>query len=340
MKSEFIFKTPAKQPALLYLIITISTLLFAAGCKKEPPNPVLTVATIATGLNNPIGLEMDKQGRVWVAEAGTGKNDGKVSVILPDGTKKEVITNFESTAFEGEADGPSHILFADGMLYILGTGAKMYKAVESTLKPGSPIKASTLAVEDIGSFVLAQKYPTNESHPYNLVAGPQGAIYITDAGANAIIRRDKNGMLSVFAQIPGTPNPTPVGPPVIESVPTGIYYDGENFLVTTLTGFPFLKGQASIYKVTPSGAVSVYQKGFTTLVDIEKGGTMGKVVLEHAQFGQTGFVPFSGRLVWASGTGSTAIAEGLNRPAAVKQANDHTWYVTSLGSNSLLKITN
>lgn len=315
-------------------------LLFVSSCtKKDPPPRKLSVTTIASGLNQPIGLEVDNHGRVWVAESGSGKNDGKVSVILPDGKKFDAITGFESVISPGgESEGPSHLLFADGMLYILGAHAKMYKVAETKLNPGyTVLKASALDVEDIGKFVLSKKFA--ESHPYNLTVGPNGNIYITDAAANAILRHEKSGALGIVATLSQVENPLPVGPPKIDAVPTGILYDGQNFLVTTLVGFPFPPGKASILKITPAGAISTYQTGFTSLVDIAAGGTLGRLVLEHGVFGQMGFTPKTGRLVWATGNSITPLAEGLNQPAGLKQANDHTWYVTAFGDGTVLKVT-
>ena len=102
-----------------------------------------------------------------------------------------------------------------------------------------------------------------------MTLGPDGALYFADAGANAIIRRSKTGDLSVLAEIPGVANPTPVGPPVVQSVPTGIVYDGQKFLISTLLGFPFPSGKAVIYQMDLSGKVSVYQQGFTSLVAVK-----------------------------------------------------------------------
>jgi hypothetical protein len=338
------FLLQAKNIKFSLLLTVISgIMLLAAGCKKaEPPKPVLSISTFAKGLINPIGLEMDKAGRIWVAQGGSGHNDGKVSVITQDGKIYDAIINFESVNDDsGEIDGPTHLLFSNGLLYILGRNGKMYKADESAFKVGNTaVDASSLAAEDIRTFVLAQKWahPTNDSHPYNLTEGANGAIYITDAGANAVIRRDKTGILSVVTEVPGIKNPTPVGPPQIESVPTGIIYDGQNFLVTTLLGFPFPAGKAIVYKVSPAGAIAVYQQGFTSLVDIQQGGSMGRLVLEHGTFGAMGFAPNTGRLLWADGVTATLLADKLNLPVGLKQADDHTWYVTSLGDGSVLKV--
>ena len=346
---KHLFLRKKLQHYFMYVAVATAMVFLASGCTKEDNSQALLAVTpIASGLKGPIGLEIDKNGLVWVAQSGTGAHDGKVSVITPAGQLYDVITNFESVASSGgEADGPSHLLFADGLLYILGTGGKMYKADTSSLKPGSGtvINAASLAVENIGAFVLAYPFINNahDTHPYNLTVGPNGDIYIADAAANAILRREKNGTLSVVAEVPGIPNSTPVGPNPIESVPTGIYYDGQSFLVTTLLGFPFPAGQSLIYKIPPaaSGAasVAVYQQGFTSLIDIAKGGAMGKLVLEHGSFGPMGFTPNTGRLLWANGTTSTVLTEGLNQPAGLKQMDEHTWYVTNYGDNTVLKIT-
>ena len=333
----------------MYVGLSFITLQFTTGCsKEETAQQVLAVTPIATGLKGPVGLEIDKNGWVWVGEQGTGANDGRVSAINSAGMRYDVITGFPSVASPGgEADGPSHLLFADGLLYILGTGGKMYKVPESSLKPGvSTISASSLEVEDIGKFVLAYNFVNNahDTHPYNFAVGPNGDIYIADAAANAILRRDKtSGALSVVAEVPGIPNPTPVGPNPIESVPTGIYYDGQEFYITTLLGFPFPAGKALVYKLTPAAsgapAITVYQQAFNSLVDIAKGAAPGKLLLEHGAFGPMGFVANTGRLVWANGTTTSVLAEGLNQPAGLKQVDEHTWYVTNYGDNSVLKVT-
>ena len=329
---------------LLYLML-VCTLFWITSCKKNdpPPSPVLTITTVATGLVSPIGMEADRNGNVWVAQEGTGKNDGKVSIITTSGQKFDAIIGLESFITDiGEVEGPSHLLFTEGRLFILGAHGKMYKANVNSFRPGNiPLAASTLAVEDIGAFVLGYNFVNNahDTHPYGITKGPDDAIYIADAAANAIIKRSRSGVLTVLAEVPGIPNPLPYGPPQIQSVPTGVIYDGQNFLVTAFLGFPFPAGKSLIYKISRAGAVSVYQQGFTSLVDLAEGGYYGHLVLEHGVFGPTGFTPNTGKLKWANGTASNELTTGLNLPAGLLQTNLHTWYVTSLGDNSVLKIS-
>ncbi|MBE7171128.1 MAG: ScyD/ScyE family protein [Williamsia sp.] len=343
-------KTPTLRKLALYCALAAGTFVFAPGCTKEDNAvAVSSVTPVASGFKGPIGLEL-KDGWVWVGQSGTGANDGKVSAISPGGTLYDVITGFESVISpEGDGDGPTHLLFANDSLYILGTGGKMYIVAQSALNPGvTTLNASSLKVQNIGAFVLAYPFVNNahDSHPYNFAIGPNGAMYITDAAANAILRREKNGELSVVAEIPDYKNPTPIGPPTVQRVPTGIYYDGQDFFITTLTGFPFLNDSAKIFKLTPPASgmatATVYQSGFTTLVDIAKGtAAAGKVVLEHGKFNPAaGWVDNTGRLLWANGTSISVIADGLNQPGGLKQADEHTWYVTSFKDNTVLKITN
>ncbi len=324
-------------------VLYVNALLFAAGCSKteETLPPKLTITTLATGFTSPNGIATDAAGNVWVSDQGTGANNGKIWVIKPSGEKFEAIINLESIKVGADLDAPSHLLFADGLLYILGAKGKMYKADVSTFAPGSPpMNASGLGMEDIGAFVLAYPFVKNThmSHPYGITKAPDGSFYITDAAANALLRRSRTGVYSVVAEVPGIANPTPVGPPVVESVPTGVIVDSGRLLVSTLLGFPFPAGKAIIYQITFSGQVSVFQQGFTTLVDIVQGNDKGHLVAEHGTFGQMGFTKNTGRLVWANGQTATPFVADLNLPVGVVQTNDHTWYVTSLGDKSVIKV--
>lgn len=326
-------------------ILSVNALLFAVSCSKKTedvPPPKLEVTTFASGFTSPNGIATDAAGNVWMSDQGTGANDAKIWVIKPTGEKFVAITNLESAIVGADLDAPSHLLFADGLLYILGAKGKLYKADVSSFTPGNPaMTASSLGVEDIGAFVLAYPFVKNThmTHPYGITKASDGSFYITDAAANAVLRRSRTGVYSVVAEVPGIPNPTPVGPPMVESVPTGVIVDNGRLLVTTLLGFPFPPGKAIIYQITTSGQVSVYQQSFTTLVDIVQGNDNGHLVAEHGTFGPMGFTKKSGRLVWANGQTATPFVSELNLPVGLVQANDHTWYVTSLGDKSVLKVT-
>lgn len=332
----------------LALSLLTAFALLTAGCQDHqvPSGPsAFTVTTLVTGLVNPLGVETDGKGRVFVTEQGTGKNDGRVSEVTPDGKVYPVVTGlYSATNNTGDYDATDHLLYADGWLYFLGPKG-LYKIDISSVKTSSaPIPASSLTPENIPQWVIDYKFvnDTGESHLYNMAIGPDGALYFTDAAANAIIRRSKTGELSVMAEVPTVANPNPAGPPpgppFIQGVPTGITFDGTNFRISTLIGFPFPVGTAVIYTMDLTGKLSIYQKGFTSLVDIENDGKGQSLVLQYGVFGAMGFGKNTGRLVLANGTISTTLPGNLNLPTDLKLADSHTGYITSMGDGTLLKL--
>lgn len=238
--------------------------------------------TRSADLKSPIGLTDDPTGNVWVTEAGNGAGNGsQVTLITPLGKKYPVITGFVSKMSpENSPEGLNHLLYHEGKLYILhGVDDMLYIADVSKFVPGvtEPIKASSLQGEDIGSFVR-DAHPNapddKDSNPYNLTFGLNGDLFVVDAGANAVVRRDKKTRaLSIYTVFPDEANPTKptVGPPTIDAVPTGIVYDGTSFYVSTLVGFPFPAGLSKIYTIDATKTPveqTVYKSGFSAITDI------------------------------------------------------------------------
>jgi hypothetical protein len=320
----------------------VALIFLFAGCHKGMQTPNLTVTTVASGLQAVMGIDVQNNGTMWVSESGTAHNDGKVVVIKPNGQKYDAIINLPSFLNKNtnELQGTVHIMLDGKNLYVL-SGDDLFTVDVSHFKPGdAPIDATTLQPEHVAAFMYGQGYP--DSHPYNLTKGPDGDLYISDAGANAIIHRKAWGSYSVLANIPGIANPTPVGTPQIQSVPTSILWDGENFLVTTLLGFPFPPGESLIYQVSLSGQVSIFQSGFTSLVDLADGIKSEHIAVQYASSFSlaTGFAPNSGSLVWVNGSNSDELLGGLNMPVDIKQLNNHTWYVTIMGDGTVIKVSN
>ena len=305
------------------------------------PTPVLSIGPFAEGFVGPIGVETGPDGRVFVSESGTGNNDSRILLVATDGKTYPVVTGLPSiTSPGGEPGGTDHLLYADGLLYALNNGF-LYKINVAGFQPGNaPIAATSVAKEDIATWVINYNFvnDTGESHPYNMTTGPDGAVYITDAAANAILRRSKTGQLSVMTEVPGFANPTPVGPPVVQSVPTGITFDGTKFLISTLLGFPFPAGRAILYQMDLMGKLTIQKQAFNPMIDIEVDGSGGSLVLEYGTFGAMGWVPNSGRLLRVNSAGTTVLFDKLNLPTDLKVADAHTAYLVSL-TGSLQKIT-
>ncbi|WP_461095726.1 ScyD/ScyE family protein [Spirosoma luteolum] len=323
-------------------LLAVACLLSCEDHRLTAVVPTVSSSVLARNLVSPIAVETDPTGRVFVTEQGTGANDGRLTMVGSNGQLYPVVTGFFSEKLpNNEISGTDHLLYADGLLYVLNAKG-LYKVNVSGFKPGdAPIAAASLVPEDIGTFVINYKFvnDTDESHLYNLTLGPDGALYITDAAANAIIRRAKNGALSVVAEVPGVPNPTSVGPPVIQAVPTSITYDGKQLLFSTLVGFPFPPGKSVVYAMDLTGKLTVYWQNFTSLVDVENDGNGGILTLQHGVFGPQGFAPNTGLLAQTTAAGTATLLSSLNQPTDLKLLANRTGYLVSLGDNTLLKIT-
>lgn len=321
---------------LCFLLI----LFVFAACEEDKNEPLqdpiaFTAADFVSGLKMPVGMSIDEKGQLWVAETGTGNNDAQVSMVTPAGTIHTVVTGLNSVFANGAVEGMSHVFYAEGKLYILnGNAGRLYSTDVSSFKPGdSPMAASALESEDLRTFVhsLNLTDPLN-SNAYQLTFGPDNHLYIVDAGANAIIKRDKNSKaLSLFAQIPNI-NPT------TEAVPTGIVFDGSKFLVSSLSGGPFIKGSAKIFQVDLNGNVSDYKSGFTTATDILLTPNNKPLITEFAEFSLNppGFVPATGRIVNEDGV---TLLGGLTMPTDLAREGDKTYYLLSYAEGTIQKLT-
>lgn len=109
------------------------------------------------------------------------------------------------------------------------------------------------------------------SHPYGVV-GRGRQLYVVDAGFNTVRKVDVfSGEFETLASFPPTPNPRfPVGPPMIENVPTSIRWDGHDLLVTLLSGGPFfLPGYSTVQQVDPrTGEITPLIDGLSAAIDV------------------------------------------------------------------------
>ena len=323
------------------------TLIGTTGCEdhRDPPQP--QISPFASGLVAPLGVETDAKGQVWVTQAGSGTaNDGQLSMITPQGQVFTVITGFVSQVSpEGAVFGLNHLLLQGTTLYLLhGVEGRLYKFDIAQFQPGNPpVLAQSLTYEAVGDFVKAQPFTndTDETDLFNLTVGPEGDLFIVDAAANAVIRRNAaTQALSVFAALPPLlARNSSGGTDTLEAVPTGIVFDGQKFLVSSFTGFPFPTGQAPIYQVQLDGKVSVYQTGLSTLTDIELDDTQQPIVLEYGTWTGQGFTDNSGTIVRSTAQGNTFLLRGLNFPNSIKQSGPNMYYIAQTFDGTIQKIT-
>ncbi len=311
---------------------------------------------VTTNLANPAGIEADADGNIWLAETGTGANNGRILRVRPNGVKDTIATGFPSNSdpATGETAGAwrSMALPNNRLAVIVGEGpTRLFNRIMffnlTGFQPGvsrPKTIADTTSTIEIGPFSLAQTGVTN-SNIFSAVLDSDGNWYVADAGANMVVKVTPAGVRSVFARFPKVPNPTPVGPPVVDAVPTKIIANPDGgFYVSTLTGFPFNTGQATIYNLSKNGDLSVYAKGLTMVTDIALDYRTGDMYA--VQFGAFGFAPTpgfvfgSGKVVRIQRGGANQEVVGSNFGPGAGLALDPSGniYVTSLFTAQLLKM--
>ena len=356
--SSFMILLVACQPQLLPTE--------SSGASPAPLEQSLPGTVVATGLNGPQDVYVADDGSIWVVDSGMGGDmqftaadpaSGGTRVAtfgmsaqlvqVADGTQ-EIVTMLPSAMVgegrQAETAGGGRIAVMDGEVYVtVGEWQDSFSSERPELSgtvvklvDGSPtLVADTYALEasdNPGGFGL-------HSHPYGLVSGPDGMLYIADAGANALLRvNPADGVVetvAAFAGVPGMPFPNGGRNGAMESdpVPTGLVVadDGTTY-VTLLPGFPFIPGSSKVVQVSPDGTVSDYATGLTTMTDLTQGPDGAMYGVQFAIFGEQGPQFGSGAIVRIQeGDASEIVLGNLPFPTAIDFDMDGNAYITING---------
>lgn len=297
-----------------------------------------TVEVFATGFLNPIGIEIDGAGNLWVGEQGTGSGKtAKVSMVTPNGQVYTFLTDLPSNTPAFEPIGVQDVHFdIDGKLLVLSSndagsdslcGRVLFVDTTGFIPGGTPFNRNNI----VSSFDMGSIFPND--NPYKITVGPDNDLFIVDASANKIARWNRsNGSLSVFATF------SPIGQS--EAVPTGIVYTGSNFYVGILTGLPVPIGAAKIYNVDLTGNKTVYVDGLTAIVDVAISPIDGALyAIQHAEFGPP-WLNNKGRLFRIqNGVVDTLLSE-MPRPSGMVFNSTGDLFISSFSDDNIVKVSN
>jgi hypothetical protein len=334
-----------------------------SGVAASPPQAVMT------GLDNPRGLAWGPEGGLYVAEAGRGGSG--VCVPAPDapppamrcygptgavsrlwhGVQERVVTGLPSIAFPPAGDtaaGPQHVSFQGrgGLFVTIGCScnkATPTGALLDGLGFGYLLKASasgnTKPIADVARYE-SDANPDGElidSNPYGLLALP-GHRLVTDAGGNSLVDVSANGGVTTVATFPKAPVPGPLGPR--DAVPTGVVAGPDGaYYVATLTGAPFTPGTASVFRVVPGLAPTLYAWNLSALTDLAFGPGGSLYVLRHGSPIPGVPFPLAGpgeiwRVPPGGGGTSTLVAGGLPRATGLVVGAEGALYVSVNGASA------
>jgi hypothetical protein len=353
----------SRRLCLLLLSLTVLALLTAvpaAAHRDKGPE------VVATGLDNPRGLDVDHHGSIYVTEAGRGgagpcmpgPEGGEVCIGASGavtkawhGGQRRIVDGLPSVAgADGNgAIGPSDVelrWWGSALLTVglaadpsaragfgeLGAGlGQLYKLSHRGPEP----------VADIAQFE-ADANPDGtlppDSNPHS-VTTKWGRTYVADAGGNTIVKVRKSGEISTVAVFPDRIVDAPPGFPEpqvpMQAVPTSVVVGPDGALyVGQLTGFPFVEGGANVYRIGRDGQPEVYASGFTNVTGIAFDRHGRLYVVEFASNGILSMDP-TGALIRVDPDGSReTIADDLVNPTGVAVSRKGNVYVSNHGAEA------
>lgn len=346
-----------------YVLLVAGTIFFFSSCQKHipgvcncsPGDYVSSVSVFSTGLNNPRGLKFGPDGYLYVAEAGigganpagncmgvpppvgpyTGSDTGsRISRISPSGVRSTFVDHLpssETAPTQGNlVSGVGDVTFIGNTLYAVLSGAGCSHGVPSI--PNGVIRVnpnrSWNLIADLSAYQMS--HPVKNPQPadfepdgtwYSMI-GVNNDLYAIEPNHGELDKITPKGAISRVIDISAFEG---------HIVPTAVTWHNGYFYVGNLDLFPITAGSASIYRISPAGAISVYATGFTTVVGVTFDQLGGLYVLENTT-GNPFPTPGTGDIIRIDPSGTrTTIAAGLNLPTAMTFGPDNKLYVSAWG---------
>jgi hypothetical protein len=221
------------------------------------------------GGSGPSAMALRERTLYFTLGAGDSERRGTVpgtSIHNPEGRSSPLFCSLLEMRFSVEPD------------LILGT-FRMTAENQQAIADGRTVELSDGSGGTAQVSLLA-RFPLSEpdrnaiykfSNPWGLAFTPDGlGLYMTDASQNSLTRVDlATGRWQRMMRFAPVPNPTPVGAPVLDAVPTSVRTYGDQLLVSMLTGYPFVPGNSRVMIIDPAtGTSQPFMFDLTSITDV------------------------------------------------------------------------
>ncbi len=276
---------------------------------------------------------------------------------IDKGTQRRVLTGLWSGARTNGtlAEGAADVLVRGGVYYVLLQNGSINArgqndlgrdgATAGDLISSPPGRVAPRVIANLTRYEVAHNPdhgagpgarfgdPPIDSDPYAFAAY-RGGYAVADAAGNDLLWIGPKGTVSVLAVFPTQTVPltksvaTQIGAPTtmrsiaVQSVPTSVTVGPDGALyVGELTGLPFARGRARVWRIVPGRKPSIYASGFTNISDLAFDGK-NLLVLEMSTRGLL-YPTSPGALIRLSPGGTRRLLAGaaLDHPTGLAVGN-------------------
>ena len=282
-----------------------------------------SVEVVVRGLVNPRGFTWLPDGRMVVAEAGSGGPTARVVSVEADGSLAEQLGGLPTArvVFRGISGVADVEMGASSDLYALLAGGDIDRNLAHNGLYRLDGAGGADLVADISAFIrdnpvaaLPGDYD-DDGQPYRLLpTRERDGFFVSEGNSCQVLRVGLDGSVARVADLSA------------ESwVPTGLAPSDDGLpLVATFTAAPFAPGSARVLRIEPDGSTGTAWSNLTMVTDLAPGPGGDSYALEMASgYSQEtgGPVPNSGRLVRLRADRPDTpevLVEGLHLPAHLR----------------------